>query len=81
MRRIIDCSLRQVHSGRTNLPKLFAVVRVDTHGNRFVVKDKLTLEESKSLERHYDAMTHHQGYYVIPQAQLSLELNQSLNSI
>ncbi len=56
--------------------ELYALIRVDTHGCRFLVKQKITLWEAKDLERHYDSMPHHQGYYVVKQSQIQEELEQ-----
>jgi hypothetical protein len=57
--------------------KLHAVVRVDTHGNRFLVKDSLTFENAKELEKYYDSMPHHQGYYVVPNDCVAEELKRT----
>lgn len=58
--------------------QLFALIRVDTHGSRFVVKEHIKKEEAKELERHYESMPHHQGYYVVPQDQVKEELERPL---
>jgi DNA-binding sugar fermentation-stimulating protein len=52
----------------------FAVLRVDTHGNRFVVAQNLPSEEAKRLEKEYDELPHHQGYYVVDQSKVAEEL-------
>lgn len=57
--------------------ELFAVLRVDTHGNRDIVQEKLTLEEAKVLETKYDSLPHHQGYYVVRQDDVASELNRT----
>jgi hypothetical protein len=60
--------------GKEKSNELFAVLRVDTHGNRFVVQQRISFGDAKSLERHYDSMPHHQGYYVVHQSQIADEL-------
>jgi hypothetical protein len=57
--------------------KLHAVVRVDTHGNRFLVKDSLSFKSAKELEKYYDSMPHHQGYYVVPNECVGEELKRT----
>lgn len=52
----------------------FAVIRVDTHGNRFIVKQDMLLSDAKALEKHFDSMTHHQGYYIVPQGRAQEEV-------
>lgn len=49
---------------------LCAVVRIDTHGCKAVVKENITVNEAKALECYYDSLNHHQGYFVIKQDQL-----------
>jgi hypothetical protein len=56
----------------------FAVLRVDTHGNRFVVEQHLCLQEAKQIEAYYDSLPHHQGYYVVNQRHLQEELSRNL---
>ena len=53
---------------------LFAVIRVDTHGNRDTVQQKVSKIEALKTEAYYDAMTHHQGYYVVEQKFVDAEL-------
>ena len=57
--------------------ELFAVLRVDTHGNRDIVQEKLTLEEAKILETKYDSLPHHQGYYIVRQDDVASELTRA----
>lgn len=53
---------------------LYAVLRVDTHGNRFIVEQNIVHKKAKSLEKHFDSMTHHQGYYIVKQCDIAEEL-------
>ena len=55
----------------------YAVIRVDTHGNRFVVQQYLSSQESEKLVADFDKLTHHQGYYRIGQSQIEDELKRS----
>jgi hypothetical protein len=52
----------------------FAVIRVDTHGNRFIVEQFMSRLEAKRLEADFDRLTHHQGYYVVSQKDVEMEL-------
>lgn len=52
----------------------YAVIRVDTHGRRDIVKGHMTRQAALELEAHYESMTHHQGYYVVPQTRIKDEL-------
>jgi hypothetical protein len=60
--------------GKEESKELFAVLRVDTHGNRFIVQQHISFSDAKTLEKHYDSMPHHQGYYVVRQSQIAEEL-------
>jgi hypothetical protein len=53
---------------------LYAVIRVDTHGNRFIVQENLTSIQSSTLVADFDKLTHHQGYYRVKQSQVKEEL-------
>ena len=54
---------------------LFAVIRVDTHGNRFVVKDCIRgIDAARGLLAHFDSLSHHQGYYIVGQDDVKHEL-------
>lgn len=57
----------------------FAVLRVDTHGNRFIVEQNITNEKAVDIERQFDKLTLHQGYYVVPQGKLQEELSRQLD--
>ena len=72
-------SLRWLQSERNEnmKKKLFAVLRVDTHGNRFVVEQDLSWLKAKEMEKHFDSMTHHQGYYVVEQEFVQQELKRT----
>ena len=54
---------------------VYAVLRVDTHGNRFVVEQELSLADAKAIEAKFDALPHHQGYYVVRQEDVASELS------
>ena len=58
--------------------ELFALLRVDTHGNRFIVEQRMSADAAKAMELKFDQLTHHQGYYVVPQNMLAKELNRKL---
>lgn len=52
----------------------YAVIRVDTHGNRFIVQQFMPKLEAKKMEADFDLLTHHQGYYVVSQKDVETEL-------
>jgi hypothetical protein len=52
----------------------YAVIRVDTHGNRFIVQQFMSQLEAKRMEADFDLLTHHQGYYVVNQKDVEMEL-------
>ena len=52
----------------------YAVIRVDTHGNRFIVQQLMSKLEAKQMEADFDLLTHHQGYYVVSQKDVEKEL-------
>jgi hypothetical protein len=61
-------------AGSEDVP-LYAIIRVDTHGNRFVVRDRIQGKDAAAgLLSHLDLLTHHQGYYVVTQDQIKEEL-------
>lgn len=47
----------------TLLSKNFRVVRQDTHGNEFSVKEKLSEKDADALVEEYSKKPHHQGYW------------------
>jgi hypothetical protein len=54
--------------------RLYAVIRIDTHGCKAIVKEKISYEEARDLEQYYDSLNHHQGYFLIDQSDLKIEL-------
>mmetsp|Transcript_67343 Transcript_67343/g.132623 ORF Transcript_67343/g.132623 Transcript_67343/m.132623 type:complete len:118 (+) Transcript_67343:114-467(+) len=58
--------------------ELFTLLRVDTHGNRFIVEQRMSADAAKAMELKFDQLTHHQGYYVVPQNMLAKELSRKL---
>jgi hypothetical protein len=68
---------KEDHVVNKSREELYAVIRVDTHGNRFVVRDCVTQETAKSIEKEYDCLPHHQGYYVVKQDKVKEELKRT----
>lgn len=73
---IKTCSAFQLsrNSSECKEKVLYALIRIDTHGRKDVVKENMVLDESKKLEVHYDSLGHHQGYFTIEQHTLKKEL-------
>ena len=55
----------------------YAVLRVDTHGNRFIVKQTMSKKDAKQLVNELDKLPHHQGYYFVKDSQVKEELDRS----
>ena len=55
----------------------FALLRVDTHGNRFIVQQNMKFDDAKELEKNFDLLPHHQGYYVVNQIFVAEELKRT----
>jgi hypothetical protein len=70
-------AVKEDHAVNKSREELYAVIRVDTHGNRFVVRDCVTQETAKSIEKEYDCLPHHQGYYVVKQDKVKEELKRT----
>ncbi|MDF1678804.1 MAG: hypothetical protein P1U32_08945 [Legionellaceae bacterium] len=46
----------------------WSVMRIDTNGNTFKMRDGLTEEQAKKIADEYEARGHHQGYWATTEA-------------